>query len=329
MREGGTQVRAGAVALSLLSAPLHVQVLRAVEEGSRSLADLRRAAGSPPETTLRSHLRALCDLGVLERRQQSNFPGSVDYDLARAGRELLSVVEILESWLTACPQESLELGTPAARSVIRALVAGWDSGVVRALAARPLALTELSRLITGLSYPSLERRLGSMRLAGQIEPCRNGGRGTPYQVTPWLSQAAAPLLAAARWERRCAPKVTSPIARIDVESAFLLTVPRVNLPSIHKGLCRLTVESRNGNGERRLAGVLAAVEDGRVAGCASRLTAKGDAWASGSAAEWLRAVVDGEPALDAGGDAQLAEALVEALHRGYVSVLRPRAAVSR
>jgi hypothetical protein len=45
--------RAGAVALSLLSAPLNVHLLQALEDGSLPLIDLRRAVGSPPQRSMR------------------------------------------------------------------------------------------------------------------------------------------------------------------------------------------------------------------------------------------------------------------------------------
>ena len=68
--------------MSLLSLPLHVHVLRALEEEPLALIDLRRAVGSPPQTTMRGHLRSLTEAGILERRRESDFPGSVDYELA-------------------------------------------------------------------------------------------------------------------------------------------------------------------------------------------------------------------------------------------------------
>ena len=50
--------------------------------------------------------------------------------------------------------------------------------MMRALAARPLSLTELDSLISDLSYPALERRLSSMRIAGLVEaqPSQRGRR---------------------------------------------------------------------------------------------------------------------------------------------------------
>jgi DNA-binding HxlR family transcriptional regulator len=320
--KGNAGVRTGAHALSLLSVPLNVYVLQALAEESQPLADLRRAIGSPPQTTMRGHLRALTEAGIIERRRQIDFPGSVDYQLARPGRELLSVAKLLQDWLAASPQGPLALGSPAAKSSIKALVEGWSAGVVRALAARPFSLTELSSIITGLSYPSLERRLGAMRLAGQIERCPGGGRGTPYKITDWLRHAIAPLAVAARWERQYLPQDTAPIAKIDVESAFLLTVPMLTLDREHSGVCRLAVVSQDGNAGP--AGVMVHVENGRIASCVSRLEGHAAAWAVGSAAAWLRAVIDDQPGLEMGGDQSLVINLIDGFRSSYLR-LRPRA----
>ena len=138
--------------------------------------------------------------------------------------------------------------------------------MLRALAARPLTLTELDRLIAGLSYPSLERRPGAMRLAGQIKPCPSPERGTPYTVTPWLRRAIAPLAAAARWERVNVPDYTAPITKSDAEAAFLLAIPLLDsVDPEHSGACR---DPRPDGA--RLAGVLISVEEGRVVSCATK-----------------------------------------------------------
>lgn len=301
--------------MSLLSTPLNAHVLQALAEEPRSLVDLRRAAGSPPQTTMRGHLKALTAAGMLERRRVNEFPGSVDYELRRPGRDLLHVAEVLRAWLALSPEGELELGTPAAKSAIKALVEGWSAGVVRALAARPFSLTQLSSIITGLSYPALERRLGAMRLAGQIEPCPGVGRGTHYKASEWLRCAIAPLAAAARWERQHLAEETTPIGKIDVESAFLLALPLASLPEGQAGDCRLVVEMRTREGETRLAGAMSRVKGGRVVSCVARPEGEATAWLSGSAGDWLRAVFeDDKRGLDAGGDCDLAFSLLDGLH---------------
>jgi DNA-binding HxlR family transcriptional regulator len=317
-------VRAGGFALTLLSAPLNVGVLRALEEEPRSLTDLRRAAGSPPQTTMRGHLRTLIEIDIVERRRRGAFPNSVDYELGPPGRALLEVVEVLEIWLAEAPNGPLEPGSLAAKGAIKALVDGWSTTIVRALAARPSSLTELNRLISGSNYPSLERRLGAMRMAGQIEPCPGGGRGTPYRATDWLRQAVAPLIASARWERGFARERSAPLSRIDFEAGFLLSVPLLDLAVEHSGRCRVAVVSRNSGGEPSVAGATVAVEEGSVVSCVSKLKGEATAWIAGSPAAWIDALLDNRlERLELGGDGELALAIVDGLHGSLFRVIQP------
>jgi len=317
-------VRAGAQALSLLAVPLNVHVLTALEDEPRSLVDLRRAVGSPPQTTMRVHLRNLTELSILHRRRQSQFPGPVDYELGTAGQELLHVARVLRVWLVDSPDSSLSVGSAAAKSAVKALVDGWSSTMVRAIAARPLSLTELNRLIPGISYPSLERRLAALRLAGLIEACPSRNRATPYAATEWLRRAIAPLALAARWERKHVPSEASPIGRLDIEAAFLLAVPMLRLSPELTGVARLAVETQSGE-EHRIAGVLVEVKEGEIVSCVARLQGQADAWASGSAAAWLRAVIDRQPDhLEVGGDCELANELVDSLNGTLFGVAQRR-----
>ena len=101
--------------------------------------------------------------------------------------------------------------------------------MLRALASGSLSLTELDGLIGALSYPSLERRLVAMRLAGLVEPVADAAKGIPYAVTGWLRQGVAPLAVAIRWERCYLPDDTEPIKRIDAETGLLLSAPMLRL----------------------------------------------------------------------------------------------------
>jgi DNA-binding HxlR family transcriptional regulator len=298
-----------------LAVPLNGEVLRALDEKPRALTALRRALGSPPETTTRNHLRTLTQLGVLVRDRRAGFPGPVNYELGRAGADLLLVAGTIEDWLFRGPGPASGLGTAAGKGAVKALVDGWGSTLVRALAARPLALTELSRVITALNYPTLERRLSAMRQAGLLEPSANG-RSTPHAVTPWLRQAVAPLVAAARWEGIHLAEEAPPIARIDVEAMLLLSVPLLKLQGHLGGTCRLTMELP-GARDRGLAGVLVDVDQGRPVSCVTRLEGGADAWASGPAHAWLRAITQGErdlADLEMGGETELVAAVVRGLH---------------
>jgi DNA-binding HxlR family transcriptional regulator len=307
--------RSGTRALALLAVPLNGTILRCLSEKPKRLIDLRRECGSPAQTTLRAHLQELDDVGALARRRCSDFPGAMECELTGAGQELLLVAAALEHWLQGAPDGALRLGDRAAKAAVKALVDGWSTTMLRALAARPLSLTELDGVIGSLSYPTLQRRLTAMRLAGQVQVCSGQGNGTtPYGVTEWLRRGIAPLAAAARWERRHIPADSAPVTRIDTEAAFLLTLPLLRLAPELSGSCRLGIELRSGS-ERRLAGAMAYVEEGRIASCSVRLEGHPDAWVTGSATGWLHAVVDSDAdGLELGGDQRLARSLLDGLH---------------
>jgi DNA-binding HxlR family transcriptional regulator len=307
--------------LSLLSVPLNVHVLTALDAEELALTDLSRMVGHPPATTMRSYLKGLADLGAVERRQEGGFPGPVAYSLTRAGVQLLAVAGALQTWLRDAPDGPIALGDPAAKSAIKALTEGWNASIIRVLAARPLALTELAKLIASISYPTLERRLAAMRRTGQLQARRDdsASRGTPYEVTAWLRQAATPLIAAVAWEREWAAAQTKAMSRIDIEAFFLLSVPLLRLPEELSGRCRLAVEVGSG-GQPEYAGATVAVEAGKPHSLVARLEGSSDAWIGGTAGSWLR-WMNGQPeqSLEIGGDTMFARTLLEAFRQSLLS----------
>jgi DNA-binding HxlR family transcriptional regulator len=310
----GSGSSAGTQTLTLLSTPIVVQVLGVLAGGSRSLVELRREAGLPPQATMRSHLRTLTETGVVTRQRQNDFPGSLEYEITTVGRELWAVAQVLGGWLAIAPRGPIELGTPTAKGAIKAMVEGWGTSIARALAARPHSLAELTTVLSDTSYPSLERRLGAMRDAEQVEKAPATGPVHPYRVSDWLRRAVAPLAAAARWERLNVVSATKPISRHDVESAFLLALPLVRLSPELSGSCRLTVELQGEEGTE-LAGVQVSIEEGRIASCATRLRGEVDASASGPPHAWLLAVIEQDTReLEIAGNRGLAGALLEGLH---------------
>lgn len=305
--------RTGARALTVLAAPLHVHILKALEEEPRGLVDLHRTVGSPPQSTMRVYTRTLEELGVLERRRQNEFPATAEYSITPAGESLLKVAALLQDWLLAAPDGPILLGSMAAKSGVKALVGGWSSNIVRAVAARPLSLTELNVLIPKISYPTLERKLSTMRSARLVEPQPGDSRGTPCGPTTWLRQAVIPFTSAAAWERKFAAETTAPIGRLDVEAAFLLCTPLIKLEPGTSGRCRLAVDVRGGSSPA-MAGAIVGIEEGRVVSCSSRLDGDAQASATGSAMAWLRQMNGGPSGqLEMTGDLSLSLAVTTSL----------------
>ncbi len=319
----GNGARSGAQALVLLVAPLNVPILRALAAGPKQQTELRREAGSPAQTTLRAQLKKLVEIGAIDKQRRNRFPGVLEYELTPAGSGLLVVADALDRWLAQAPDGSLQLGSGAARAAIKALANGWSTTMLRTLAASPLSLTELDRVIGALSYPSLERRLAALRVTGQVAARKSNGRGTPYGMTDWGREGVGPIAAAARWERRHMPRQTAPIGRIDAEAIFLLAAPLLSLEGDVSGSCRMAMEVPSSNGQR-LAGVVVGVENRRIESCTSRLEGKPQAWALGSVTAWLEAIVDADAdSIEHGGDGRLAHALLLGLHRALFGAGRP------
>lgn len=306
--------RSGALTLILLAAPLNAPILRALAEGRKPLTDMQREVGLPAQSTLRTQLKRLTEIGAVERHRAKHFPGRLEYELTGAGRDLLFVVDAVERWLDIAPNGPLSLDSNAAKSAVTALAEGWSTTMLRVLAAGARSLTELDKVISYLSYPSLERRLLAMRLTGQVEAHPGNGRGTPYGVTSWARRGVAPLAAAGRWERHHLSHITTPVGPIDTETVFLLALPLLDLPAELSGTCRMAVDIRNGDAQR-LAGVTVDVQSGKIAACATHLRTDVNAWAVGSPAAWFDALIEcNSDRLEIGGDCNLASTTLDALH---------------
>jgi DNA-binding HxlR family transcriptional regulator len=315
---GSTQLRAGEQALEILSTPLNFMVLQALAQRPMRLAELRRATGLPAQTTLRGHLAILADLGVLNKRPTTRVPYAVQNELTPMGRELLLVADRLEGWLSQAPDGPVSLESGAGKGIVKAFVGGWGSTIMGSLAAKPMSLTELDRGITALSYPALERRLSSMRMAGLIEARPSHGSGIPYAVTDWARRGVTPLAAASKCEQIHLGERAPAVTQADIEAAFLLAMPLVGLPAEITGSCQLEVEA-DPAGTREQAGVIVTVDHGKVVACDSKLGPSSGDFAIGSPAKWFGAVHDGRAGmLRFGGNYRVAEGIVLGLHAALV-----------
>jgi DNA-binding HxlR family transcriptional regulator len=307
------QRRSGERALALLSTPLNLSVLRALSQRPMRLAELRQATGLPAQTTLRGHLSGLEGVGALAKRPTQRLPYAVENELTPMGEDLIGVAESLDSWLQRAPMGPLSLESSAAKGVVKAFVDGWGSCLVSTLAARPMSLTELDREIAELSYPALERRLSSMRMAGLIEAQPSLATGTPYALTEWARRGVRPLAAAARCERVHMGERAAPVTGADVEGVFLLATPLADLKEDSSGTCQLQVEPARDLDEG--SEIRVEVEHGKVVACESGLGEDNASYAVGTTARWLAAIKEGAiDELRFGGGDQLAERLVRAMH---------------
>jgi DNA-binding HxlR family transcriptional regulator len=314
------EIRAGSRVLSVFENPLNTRILRAHTGGPQRLSELQAKAGWSAQTTVRAAVANLCGAGALSKHTVSEVRNGVATELTPAGREMLFVADEVEAWLAMCPDGPIGPEDEGARVAIKALAGGWSSTLMRALAHRPITLTEVNDLIPGISYPSLERRFSWMRNTGQIEPVEKAGRGTPYVVTDWLRHSIAPLCAAGRCERRHLEEESGPITNIEVEASFLLTIPLAVLPPYANGTCMLASRTdpvEPDESDPKLAGVTVVVERGQIVSCLPELAAAPSTWAVGAPESWLDVVIDGriEDLRIGGARPQLALDLVAGIHQ--------------
>jgi DNA-binding HxlR family transcriptional regulator len=293
-------VGAGSSALLLFADPLSAKILRAHVAGPLRPSALYREVGWSAQTTMRTSVSNLETAGALVKHQIGGSPYAVENELTVAGQEMLMVSAAIDVWLSIAPAGPIAPDSNAAKVAIKALAGGWGSAVIQALATQPHSLAELDVAIPALSYPLLKRRLSGLRLSQQIEPVvgSSGRAPNPYAATEWLRHAIAPLVVAARCERRHMEETTTAMSDVELETAMMLTVPLALLPvGGADGTCTLGVEVTAGVAAlagAKLDGVTVGVVAGQIATCVAQVDHGWPGWALGTAQTWLDVFIDGQ-----------------------------------
>jgi DNA-binding transcriptional ArsR family regulator len=242
------------------------------------------------------------------------------YEVSGGGREMLFVAFIVERWLQRAPEGPLDFDSKQAERAVVAMAEGWSATVMHMLARGPHTFDELDRAIDDLGRRELRHHLSAMRAAGQVEPLREEGNGTLYAATEWLQAGIAPLMASARLERNNPRDDMAPIDALDVEAGFMLSLPQVELRKELTGICRLGL-NLDEEETQPMTGVTAEIDQGMLVSCTPGLDKRADAWAAGTANQWLDTVI--EPDADTvrtGGDRWLTQALLTQLHEALFGV---------
>lgn len=243
-----------------------------------------------------------------------------EYRVTAGGREALFIGFVIERWLQSAPQGPLPFESQEAERAVAALVGGWSATVMHALAREPHTFGELCRQVDGLRQRALKRRLAAMQDAGQIEQHFDDAGESIYAMTDWLRAGIAPLIASARLERREPKEGMAPIDALDVEAGFRCSLHFVELPRELSGTCRLGINLEDDE-SGCLTGVTAGIEQGRLISCNAGLDGKADAWAAGSAADWLDTLVEPDAhSVRTGGDRWLSRALLDSLHKSLFGI---------
>jgi hypothetical protein len=317
--EGGFRARAGALTLLFLTTSMRREVLRPLlAEAATGVELVDREDLPDPDDPIDYEI--IVDPYLVEPADPEHGPDDpIGPDTllqpTAAGHEVPFVSGVLQEWLNRGPGGPTELG-PDAGPALWALLSGWSSTAVHAFAAEPRTAAEASDAIQVLDREIVEAHIAAMVETGLLVALQ-GPEGTEqrFAVTDWLRAAIAPLAVAARMELRHPPGDTAPIAALDVETAFELTLPLLELPPDLHGSCSLAVELDEGVMDSP-SGVTAKVDRGRVLTCEPGLDEEADAWAGATAPDWLEMVIEGDAGrASTGGDARIAETLLRELHR--------------
>jgi hypothetical protein len=321
--EGGDEIgfkpRAGTLTLLYLASPMERDVLRAMLAEAATGVQILDELELPEPDDPAAIAAVLSDPYLVEPADPDFPPGApIDDDTvlrpAPAGKEVPFVGGTLQHWRNIGPAGPIQLGTDAG-PVLSPLLIGWASAVTHALAGGPRTAAEVREAVHILDLETIEARIGAMVEAEQLEVHRGRDGETRYTATEWLRLGIAPLAAAARMEHRHPPGDTAPIAALDVEAAFQLTLPLLKLPEEMSGSCSLAVDLDEGV-PGSPAGVTARIEDGRVTSCEVGLEQEVDAWAAASAGEWLDTLIEPDVRLvRTGGERHLPRRLLYELHK--------------
>jgi hypothetical protein len=317
--EGGFRARAGALTLLYLTSSMKRSVLLPLlAEAATGVQLIDELEIPDPDDPL--DIGMFIDPYLVEPADPRLGPDTpIDPDTmlqpTRAGREVPFVGVVLQQWLDRGPDGPIELG-PDAGSVLWALLSGWSSTVVHAFAGGAHTASEARDAIQVLDLDTVESQVAAMADVGLLEPLPGGAGGEErFAVTDWLRLAIAPLATAARMELRYPPGDTAPIAALDVQASFQLTLPMLKLPPDLIGSCSLVVELDEGV-LHSPAGVTARVDRGRVLSCDTQLDEDAESWASATAPDWLEMVIEADLKLaHAGGEEALPRKLIGELHK--------------
>jgi len=290
------RARAGALTLTYLNSGLGRGTLRAVLAQAATGAELVE-----PEDLVEDKDEAervadvFADRFLVEPVDPADDPDNPETPMqpTPAGREAPLVGATLKRWLDSCPTGPVVLGQGSG-DPLWALLSGWSSMVVHAVAAGPRTEGEVQEVVGVLDAEEIDARIALLVEEGLLHvlPGEQDDGEPRFEATEWLRLAIAPLAAAARMELRHPLGDTAPIAAADAAAALQLALPLLRMKSSLSGSCALEIELDEGVVGGPVA-MTARVEEGRVVACEPGADPAADASVSGPTAAWLDAAIDG------------------------------------
>lgn len=301
--------------LRLLSAGATGAILMALGEGPLRTKELtERVPGYAPRTIYR-YAGKLAELEVVEREEEPGVPSKVVHTLTdECGAELYELVNrFADASMTRLPDGRIDAHAWAALGLLADL---WETGMIEDLSCDPRSPTELARGPHGLSYHQVNRRAGLFKTAGLLCEWQGAGRRRCYALTEKTRKTMGLIVGIARWRHHhVVAEDEEGMTAEEMATALKTALP---LASVGEHACKslkLCVlredEPAGSEGEIVWAQV---EENGDLHSCSPPAESE-DAWARGKIANWIPAILDGNPRkVLVGGDEQLVSDVLTQLH---------------
>ncbi len=168
--------------------------------------------------------------------------GREEYALTGFGRELVSVVDVIEAWLAKAPQGAISVLSDAGSEKISALDAGYKSGFMSG---------------------SVEQPPPQLLDAGIAEELTGEDGSRRYELTDWGRQGIGVILAAARAEGRHRPGAMR-LTPSELSGLMRNLMPLAKIADDVEGVIEFGVDPDPDDPLSSAAGFWAKVEGGRI-----------------------------------------------------------------
>jgi DNA-binding HxlR family transcriptional regulator len=288
--------------LRLLSAGATGTILLALSEGAMQTKVLTHRIRGYTARTVYRYLPPLARLGAVERDDHPGGPARVVHTLSEnGGGELSELVDRFAlASMTRLPGTQVE---PAAWASLGLLADLWEAGVVEELSRGPRSPSELTGSRKAFSHHQLSRRASRFKALGFLVETRGPRRcRRQYMLTDKARRTMGLVAGLGRWRQRHVDGAGLTVA--EATTVLRVALPLARVPNHAGRSMRLSLTDAREGSEATLW--MEVTEDGSLR-VGEDQGAQADAWARGTVEDWLNALLDGELALETGGNVSLVE----------------------
>lgn len=295
--------------LRLLSAGATGAILLALSGGAMQTKVLTHRIKGYTARTIYRYLPRLARLGAVERDDHPGGAARVVHTLSEGGgSELCELVNRFAlASMTRLPGTQVE---PATWDSLGLLADLWEAGVIEELSRSPKGPGELAGRRRAFSYHQLSRRASRFKARGFLGETGGSSRcRRQYTLTDKTRRTMGLVAGLGRWRQRHVDGAA--MTADEMATVLRVALPLISLPDQAGAQMRVRVMEADEDSD---AIVWAEVADDGSVGVQDDRGSPADAWANGTVEDWLSTLLDGEPAVETGGDVALVERSLASLY---------------